>query len=75
MGWLTERSNQQMKIAAYCRVSTDKEEQIDSLNHQKEFFTESKDESCTCTEARPFHAPCKSHNPVKNNWIILTVCK
>ena len=29
-----------MKIAAYCRVSTDKEEQIDSLKHQKEFFTE-----------------------------------
>ena len=29
-----------MKIAAYCRVSTDKDEQIDSLNHQKEFFTE-----------------------------------
>ena len=29
-----------MKIAAYCRVSTDKEEQLHSLNHQKEFFTE-----------------------------------
>lgn len=29
-----------MKIAAYCRVSTDKDEQIDSLIHQKEFFTE-----------------------------------
>lgn len=29
-----------MKIAAYCRVSTDKDEQIDSLNHQKEFFVE-----------------------------------
>ena len=29
-----------MRIAAYCRVSTDKEEQIDSLNHQKEFFVE-----------------------------------
>ncbi len=27
-----------MKIAAYCRVSTDKDEQIDSLIHQKEFF-------------------------------------
>ena len=27
-----------MRIAAYCRVSTDKDEQIDSLNHQKEFF-------------------------------------
>lgn len=27
-----------MKIAAYCRVSTDKEEQLDSLVHQKEFF-------------------------------------
>ena len=27
-----------MKIAAYCRVSTDKDEQIDSLNHQKDFF-------------------------------------
>lgn len=27
-----------MKIAAYCRVSTGKEEQMDSLEHQKEFF-------------------------------------
>lgn len=27
-----------MKIAAYCRVSTEKEEQKDSLAHQKEFF-------------------------------------
>lgn len=40
MGWLIERSNQQMKIAAYCRVSTDKDEQLDSLIHQKEFFVE-----------------------------------
>ena len=29
-----------MKIAAYCRVSTDKEEQMESLRHQKEFFGE-----------------------------------
>ena len=29
-----------MRIAAYCRVSTDKGEQIDSLIHQKEFFVE-----------------------------------
>lgn len=29
-----------MRIAAYCRVSTDKAEQLDSLNHQKEFFVE-----------------------------------
>lgn len=29
-----------MKIAAYCRVSTDKDEQLDSLLHQKEFFVE-----------------------------------
>ena len=29
-----------MKIAAYCRVSTDKKEQQESLQHQKEFFTE-----------------------------------
>lgn len=28
-----------MEIAAYCRVSTDKEEQLDSLVHQKEFFS------------------------------------
>ena len=40
MGWLTERSNHHMRIAAYCRVSTDKDEQIDSLIHQKEFFVE-----------------------------------
>ena len=29
-----------MKIAAYCRVSTDKKEQQESLQHQKEFFSE-----------------------------------
>ena len=29
-----------MKIAAYCRVSTQKEEQKESLRHQKEFFSE-----------------------------------
>lgn len=29
-----------MRIAAYCRVSTGKEEQLDSLEHQKEFFIE-----------------------------------
>lgn len=29
-----------MKIAAYCRVSTDKKEQRESLLHQKEFFLE-----------------------------------
>ena len=29
-----------MKIAAYCRVSTDKEDQLDSLMHQKDFFVE-----------------------------------
>ena len=29
-----------MKIAAYCRVSTDKLEQAESLQHQKEFFAE-----------------------------------
>lgn len=29
-----------MKIAAYCRVSTNNDKQIDSLEHQKEFFTE-----------------------------------
>ena len=27
-----------MRIAAYCRVSTDREEQMDSLSHQKRFF-------------------------------------
>lgn len=29
-----------MRIAAYCRVSTDKDEQQESLEHQKEFFSE-----------------------------------
>ena len=28
-----------VKIAAYCRVSTDKDEQLSSLDHQREFFT------------------------------------
>ena len=30
-----------MNIAAYCRVSTDKEDQLNSLEAQKEFFSES----------------------------------
>ena len=29
-----------MNIAAYCRVSTDKEDQLNSLEAQKKFFTE-----------------------------------
>ena len=29
-----------LNIVAYCRVSTDKEEQADSLEHQKQFFGE-----------------------------------
>lgn len=29
-----------MRIVAYCRVSTDREEQLDSLKHQKDFFAE-----------------------------------
>ena len=29
-----------MNIVAYCRVSTDKEDQLNSLEQQKEFFAE-----------------------------------
>ena len=29
-----------MRIAAYCRVSTDKKDQLNSLKAQKEFFAE-----------------------------------
>lgn len=29
-----------MNIAAYCRVSTEKEDQLNSLEAQKQFFTE-----------------------------------
>ena len=29
-----------MNIAAYCRVSTDKEDQLNSLEAQKKFFSE-----------------------------------
>ena len=29
-----------MNIAAYCRVSTDKSDQLNSLETQKQFFTE-----------------------------------
>ena len=35
-----------MKIAAYCRVSTNKDEQLDSLAHQKEFFVEYAHRNC-----------------------------
>ena len=33
-----KESSDVMKIAAYCRVSTEKEAQIDSLEKQIEFF-------------------------------------
>ena len=36
-----------MRIAAYCRVSTDREEQLDSLENQKRFFREYA-EKCGC---------------------------
>ena len=36
---ITERFDD-MNIAAYCRVSTDKEDQLNSLEAQKEFFAE-----------------------------------
>ena len=29
-----------MRIAAYCRVSTEKEDQLNSLEMQKKFFTD-----------------------------------
>ena len=37
--------NQRVKIAAYCRVSTDKEDQLMSLRSQKEFFAEYADKN------------------------------
>ena len=39
-----------MKVAAYCRVSTEKEAQIDSLEKQIEFFNEfTKKTDMNCT--------------------------
>ena len=35
-----EKAVQRLRIAAYCRVSTEKDEQLDSLGNQKEFFRE-----------------------------------
>lgn len=37
---MPQKGDTEVKIAAYCRVSTDKEDQLDSLSHQKEFFIE-----------------------------------
>ena len=38
MRWLGKGAT--MKIVSYCRVSTDREEQLNSLDNQKEFFEE-----------------------------------
>lgn len=39
------------RLAAYCRVSTKKEAQLDSLAHQKEFFNQyAQREGLTLTE-------------------------
>ena len=40
MSWLMKGATNNLNIVAYCRVSTDKEEQVDSLEHQKQFFGE-----------------------------------
>ena len=34
------KSQTNIRVAAYCRVSTDKEDQLNSLDAQKRFFTE-----------------------------------
>jgi len=39
------KNNGRLKIAAYCRVSTDKEDQLMSLRAQKEFFAEYADKN------------------------------
>ena len=47
-----------MNIAAYCRVSTDKEDQLNSLEAQKEFFSEytkrTGDTLCAFTQTKVF---------------------
>ena len=40
IGWLLKGEPTKMRIAAYCRVSTDEEKQLDSLANQKNFFEE-----------------------------------
>ena len=37
---LNQKEVTKMRIAAYCRVSTEKEDQLNSLEMQKKFFTE-----------------------------------
>lgn len=41
-----------MKIAAYCRVSTDKADQLNSLEAQKEFFSEYTQRTAASTERK-----------------------
>ena len=36
----SQAMKKQLRVAAYCRVSTDKEDQLNSLEAQKKFFTE-----------------------------------
>ena len=40
MGSPTERGNRYIRIACYCRVSTDSDEQLSSLSNQQKFFVE-----------------------------------
>ena len=44
-----------MNIAAYCRVSTDKSDQLNSLETQKEFFLETT--SLNCMQMKVFPEP------------------
>jgi predicted site-specific integrase-resolvase len=36
----TGMTDRELRVAAYCRVSTDKEDQVNSLVSQKKYFTE-----------------------------------
>ena len=60
-----------MNIAAYCRVSTDKEDQLNSLEAQKEFFSEYTKRTgttwCGCMLTRVFPGT-KSQKSEKNRF-------
>ena len=76
------------KVAVYCRVSTDKEDQINSLENQKKYFTEYieknpsykltkiyVDEGVTGTSTKKRHSFCEMMKDAQNHTFDLILTK
>ena len=58
-----------LRVAAYCRVSTDKDDQINSLNSQRQYFTDYIKNRKDWTLVNIYYEACDIIEPTQKNLI------